>query len=127
MTSSTSIIAWKRPVSQRRPRSRNAGDEILVQLTGALGTSGRIEGWPLAATHVAEKRELRDRQDRPAYVLDAEVHLSRVVLKDSQPRNFLRQIIRVSFGVLLRHSQQHQQTEADLARECRRRLSPMRG
>ena len=116
-TSSTSIISWKRPVSQRRPRARMLGDEVFVEFAGALGTGGCVERRPLALPDVPKQSELRDGENRAADVGDAAVHLSFLIFKNAQAGDFRGEIIGVGFGVFVRYSQQYQQSLLNFSRE----------
>jgi len=58
--------------------------EVVVKLAGVFGASSGVEGWALAAAHVAKESELRDREYGASYIRKAEVHLAGDVFEDPE-------------------------------------------
>ena len=75
------------------PSSADTFHEILVELAGALGWSGRIKRRAFAAANVAIKGELRDDQDLSTNIRDCQIHLSVVIFEDSETDEFVGEIV----------------------------------
>lgn len=95
----------------------NLRDEIFVEFTRALGTSGLIEGRSLPAPNVAIQRELRNGEYRSAEIRHAQVHLPGCVLKDAESGNLLGEVICVGFVVAAADAKQHKQAGSDFAND----------
>ena len=88
---------------------------MFVQLPGLIGRSRVIETGPPSLAAIAVKRELRDRQHRAAGIQQAAIHLSGVIIKNSQLYDFAGEKLRVLRAIRAGNSQQHQHTGADFA------------
>ena len=83
--------------------------EALVEGDGDVGLAGLGEAGA-AAGGVGVEGELGDDQQRAAHLLQIEIHLAVLVLKDAELDHLGQHLIKVSLGVPLCHAEQNEQS-----------------
>lgn len=98
-----------------KARSLNLLHEEFVEAPCVVWGCSGVERWTLASPRVAEQSELRDCKDTASHVLHAAIHLAVVVFEDAESGDLLGQVRCVRVGILMRDSEQDEQTQADFA------------
>src|SRR6266478_1256750 len=91
------------------------GDEMFVKRTRLLGRGGGVETGAASLAAIAVERELRDDEQRTSGVNQASVHLARVIRKNAQVEDFVREVLGGGLAIGFGHAQQNQQSRTDLA------------
>ncbi len=113
LTSSTCIMAPKRPVAVGAPERPHRPDEGFVERFGDLRRGGADETRPAALAAIAVQRELTDDQNASADVGHAEIHFVVGVAEDAQTDHLVGEPLRLGGRVRRRDAQQHEETRAD--------------
>ena len=98
----------------RNPLVRQQLAETLVERLRLFGASSVDEAGPAPFAQVGVERKLAHGQHAALHIGQPQVHFTTVVLKDAQPGDLARQQRGFGFAVYMRHTQQHQETSANL-------------
>ena len=86
----------------------------LIKPSRKIGWGGLIETRATAFAAVAMQGELADQQDRAVNIIDAEIHLTVFIGKNTQVDDLVGHKLNVGFGVIMGNTQKNQQTSRNL-------------
>src|SRR5262249_31375946 len=79
-----------------------------------LGCRRLNEARPAALATITQQSELAHDQDRAADLSECQIHFSIGVVKNAKLNRFVGKLMSISLRIILLHTQQHDQTAADL-------------
>lgn len=98
-----------------KPLPSNFGHEGFIKTLCLRWPSGLDKAWSSTFATIAKQCELTDNQHSTIDVVQCKIHLSIVVLEDSQAGNLFRESDGVGIGIVRPDAKQYQKPSIDLA------------